>query len=748
MGKSNAESEPLFSPIKTTDDADDEETAASSAASDGGPLTNYQDDAAQASSPSRRGDEGPETRFRDDPSDNIFDWGEGGSSSGGKDKSKDEDNGGGQEASGDDMYRIEEQDNDFDFSPVSLHDDDSEDEENNSSNNDEKKEKERIRIKANKLINERIYDDIDDDDDDEDERIFVGGGWGRHGSQFSCCPHGICAWCCRGDKPPAYSRGPPKPKSHGLCKMVCVGIAFLVLVVGSGYVGYEAGIPIDDDDADLEKSSEEGDSENVIHHTHPKGEEWLEWLEHEKEDFHLHHWNFTLYNPHHNDESDSNEAKHEIFKKSHFQPRTQAELLKMSEHVFQACSERSLKTDAGRNACLHMCHGHYCCFEKDVAFGSCVAEENSYCFAYAACENLVIDFEMNNANTVVKGSVGQIQNPQDGTLNMLDVKLLQDTCSKENIATLEGIRDCTAFCQHHLCCFNELEEENCAKEHSGECQAYDSCGILVDGPDDVVAGEVVSGPAASSPFPAADELVSKRNFKDDCMQSNFHENLDICKSHCSRYECCYLPERSCYEANYLECDEYYICEDFYIDEEQPPKGNGVAASLGSSSNQAVGTASSGAYDHSETNVNKDIETAVQAVCGLGADHPGDDSWVTACHALCANYLCCFSQEGTESNCRDTYGDDQCDSYQGCIVLHTSSESNSNSNSPGSTLNDQEVMEVNNACVSKARRDPWLNEKCNEACSVRSCCFENGPGDCSSMNQEWCDEFEACGLLYT
>ena len=54
------------------------------------------------------------------------------------------------------------------------------------------------------------------------------------------------------------------------------------------------------------------------------------------------------------------------------------------------------RTQAGHEACLSFCHGHYCCFERDPAFGSCVGELNSYCFAYAACENVLGDFEMNN----------------------------------------------------------------------------------------------------------------------------------------------------------------------------------------------------------------------------------------------------------------------------------------------------------------------------------------------------------------
>merc|ERR1712071_208329 len=113
--------------------------------------------------------------------------------------------------------------------------------------------------------------------------------------------------------------------------------------------------------------------------------------------------------------------------------------------------------------------------------------------------------------------------------------------------------------------------------------------------------------------------------------------------------------------------------------------------------------------------------------------------------LCSNYLCCFSTEGTESNCRDSYGNEVCDAYQGCKVLHTTStDSNGNvhefdlggptpggsgvssptppsptppppSPKPITKKNQSEIAAVEEACVPKARRDPWLIERCRKAC---------------------------------
>ena len=45
------------------------------------------------------------------------------------------------------------------------------------------------------------------------------------------------------------------------------------------------------------------------------------------------------------------------------------------------------------------------------------------------------------------------------------------------------------------------------------------------------------------------------------------QNRDTCKTHCSRYACCFRQEDSCYEKNSEECDEYFMCEDFFIADE-------------------------------------------------------------------------------------------------------------------------------------------------------------------------------------
>jgi hypothetical protein len=739
------ESEPLFNRLQTTDDDDDVELA-----NDGGPSTRYRDDPSPPRSDRKKDDgAGPETRYKDDPSASIFNWDDGGGGGGGDGddgedkKSKDSDLGSG------DVYQINDgeiNDDDVGFSPVSLHDDDDDDDEGGGENG------RTIRAKANVLLKKRVFDDKDDynddddDDDGDDDRIFVGGGWGRHGSRLSWCPRGICS-CCRGkptyskldhSKPPAYSRGPPSStRDSSVLKAACLTIAFLVAVVAFGYLGYQAGLPVDDDadGAALDGNGTTGVVAISKRHPHTKGEEWLEasssWVEHEKEIIHNRpHWNFP--------------RNKKWFNRGTFEPMTQSDLLKLSENVFQSCSERSLQTTPGRDACLSLCHGHYCCFEKEAKFGGCVSAKNSYCFAYAACESVIGDFMMTNAN--VASTEGLL--PGEGVaLNALDAKLLEDACSMVSVATLDGIRDCNAFCQHHLCCFSGNAGENCFGEHAGECLEYGACRTLVDPvlPEDLdtnpyptsTPGVTGGDDADSAPSPAAPAGDSQGGTSDGG------------------------------DAN--DAQSAASAGDGGGD------GGGWGAGLDSLSaadelagGVADGPGDDGGGGHHEEPVSSDagkkisaIASAVQAVCGLAS--PGDDTWVTACHALCANYLCCFSTDGTTSNCRDALGDAACDAYQACTVLLNSpndpeeeaphmdtsyddEESPAEESIPWEETEEGRMNEIYEACLPRARVDPNLADRCRKACNSRSCCWLDGPGNCASLNEGWCGEYEPCKVI--
>ena len=359
------------------------------------------------------------------------------------------------------------------FTPISLHDEDEEEEEDDDSDVSGSNVLRPHNGFMGNVISRRggggsnrrhEYGPVGIEDGVEHKgRLFVGGGWGRHGSTTNCCScqRRSCFSC-------GFGGGTG-----------CLLVVFVVLTLLSGFLGYEAGLPVqlldtttnngttttttlslaNDATNDNADNDDDDDGFETTQHTTTHGDLWLEWLQHEKSQIHLPHLhlNFTRHNPIITTNSKTNQLQ------LSFPSMTQADLLEHSEHIFQSCSERSLATQVGRSACLSLCHGHYCCFEKDVEFGSCVTTKNSYCFVYAACENVVMDFGFTNINTdddnKKEGSGGGGSVDVDG-LNRQDLELLEETCSKENVATLEGIRDCNAFCQHHLCCFSSDEGEN------------------------------------------------------------------------------------------------------------------------------------------------------------------------------------------------------------------------------------------------------------------------------------------------
>ncbi|KAL7485740.1 hypothetical protein ACHAW6_011342 [Cyclotella cf. meneghiniana] len=271
----------------------------------------------------------------------------------------------------------------------------------------------------------------------QDQYLHVGGGWGRHGSNKSNMCYPLYRICNR---------------------WTIVTLTFVMMVLAFGMLGYEAGQPVD--------TQNSGMNENEGKKPVTKGEEWIEWIEHPKDHIHWPHIQHHSSNLDNNGNRESNVL---------FQPQSQSQLLQTSKDIFHSCNEHSLSTPAGRTACIKACQGRICCFEKDSNYGSCVNDAYSYCFAYAACENLLQDFHMNNV--VESGTETTPKN--GGRLNEQDKNLLRSACSSENVLRLEGIRDCNAFCMHHLCCFNG---EGCGTESSndgGICDDYDACKVLV-----------------------------------------------------------------------------------------------------------------------------------------------------------------------------------------------------------------------------------------------------------------------------
>mmetsp|Transcript_20834 Transcript_20834/g.41424 ORF Transcript_20834/g.41424 Transcript_20834/m.41424 type:complete len:773 (+) Transcript_20834:141-2459(+) len=760
---------------------------------------NTTDEEAPSSSSSRRGKKKstvkknnnipPPTSYRDDPSNSyrdnvevpsVFDWGDSSSSSGaalssaGGHGHKKSDNNHNSSTSFDPDVEIP-------FTPISLHDEEEDDDSEVSGSMALRPHNGLLSKVVSRRGGGHEYNPIGigggDDDEEQEGRLFVGGGWGRHGSSMDWCS---CQrrFCC--------SRGGNSGGSMLCSSTGCFLVIFLALTFLCGYLGYEAGLPVTLDttinDTATSLPLEDGTDGFATTHTITHGDLWLEWIKKEKDE-HLHlphlHLNFTKRHAPIIFTDDNNQLQRS------FPPMTQADLLEHSENLFQSCSERSIATQVGREACLSLCHGHYCCFEKDVEFGSCVATPNSYCFVYAACENVIMDFGFTNINledgsTKVKNEGGSVD--VDG-LNREDLELLDASCSKENVATLDGIRDCNAFCQHHLCCFSSDEGENCQGDHVEECEAYESCRIIAEGPEGEESGggsggsgSNVSGGGGS--ITVTPNQVEKAVF-DACYFGNDESKVtprlvSECHSICSSRYCCFESQTMFSNCRGTvgddECELYSLCEQMInergeevknfieLDEKEFDTGDSSSSNNGVDSGTSYRPGSNGGFiDESEfeATVNE-----VKAACAH--DESVGDSWVAGCHAMCADYLCCFSTDGTGSNCKDVHGDDVCEAYSGCKVLYSSSSASKltfDSQQPQQQQQQQQqqqmsaqdkeqvqIDEMTETCVPKIRRDVDLRERCRNVCASRDCCWKDGPGNCYQMNTDWCEEFSLCEIL--
>jgi len=292
------------------------------------------------------------------------------------------------------------------------------------------------------------------------------------------------------------------------------------------------------------------------------------------------------------------------------------------------------------------------------------------CDEYYICEEFYADdgvaygISSNRPNAVFVTEKKEKKNHNSYAATVVVSRGFQKDCLDSNLYQNWDI--CRGHCNPYECCFRA--QGSCYAEQKLECDEYYICEEFYadDGVEDADA-------TAALDFSRGDNQQVSPLFNDDCMQDNLYANWDVCKNHCTNYKCCFDSEEggSCYDDRMMECEAYFICKEFSADEDE---GVGTTQEQWERenpqetlSNQAtVAPKSQGVNDHTSAGVNADLKNAVHAVCNPGDGNSGESMILTACQALCSNYLCCFSH-GT-ANCRNAVGGDVCDAYQECSVL--------------------------------------------------------------------------------
>jgi len=392
------------------------------------------------------------------------------------------------------------------------------------------------------------------------------------------------------------------------------------------------------------------------------------------------------------------------------------------------CSEEELEENEG--PCQDKCKPYECCFTNDA----CPSTINAQCSQYEPCRNYFETF----APEIKVSHQGR---PRD------DFEVL---CSSES-KLKQNENFCRSRCSPYACCF-EVPENSCYRSKPLECERYYICeefsmGIVGGGDDSSTRTKTVAAPVPSptnSGISVSNPNSMQQSFKTLCTQSTLAQNWETCKNHCSEFECCFSLENSCYQQKRLECNEYYICEEFYEDKEEE---NVAFKALCTPSNlqQNWDTCKSqcSEFECCFTNGNSCYQEKKQGcdehyICediygeedsefkALCTPSNLQQNWDT-CKSQCSEFECCFR------NANSCYQEKQqeCDEHYICEDFYE----------------EEGYSGFKAQCAPSNLRRNW--DACKSQCSAFECCFvnDNNANSCYEENSQECDEHMLCEEFY-
>lgn len=117
----------------------------------------------------------------------------------------------------------------------------------------------------------------------------------------------------------------------------------------------------------------------------------------------------------------------------------------------------------------------------------------------------------------------------------------------------------------------------------------------------------------------------------------------------------------------------------------------------------------------------------------------------ACEAKCQDRACCFVDGAF--NCRQDL-ESWCLEFSACDNLakinpKTEGQSSTESISEGDGGQEDHHTPVQEACEPSKLQDPDLMSRCEDMCSTRRCCWEQGHDSCYDYDPHWCNEYKVC-----
>jgi hypothetical protein len=217
-------------------------------------------------------------------------------------------------------------------------------------------------------------------------------------------------------------------------------------------------------------------------------------------------------------------------------------------------------------SCHSACAERLCCLVDANIGSNCRATVGKKeCDAYIPCEVLINEKSGKEITTALGAEK-----------KFADVEDIEVMCNEGVTKSSKMYEDCEERCNQRSCCFEDNPAYSCYDMEKEWCNEFSSCshvGYNFLDPDVSAGGEkadTATGNAAPSfKFDATSSGDSPLDpnpdsFKKICSVDNVRQNWDACGKHCAGLKCCFMMENSCYDQKKEQCDEYSICEDFFL----------------------------------------------------------------------------------------------------------------------------------------------------------------------------------------
>lgn len=433
----------------------------------------------------------------------------------------------------------------------------------------------------------------------------------------------------------------------------------------------------------------------------------------------------------------------------------------IAEKVEQTCElpDQSGIDQKWVTECHSICASHLCCL-VDARMGSnCRSTVGiQECNAYSTCEVLINSSgkEMTQAKDIEDKYGGIGVHDDDAIKNIEDIGAI---CPGDVGRDPKRKEACKEQCSERSCCFESKPEYSCyhmvscflhdidcviavetslcahlymsiIKQEQEWCDEYKACYVVDLHLHDFSEKDPANPPKAG--LSQSNSNNAKQTFKDLCNTINIENNWDTCKEHCSEFACCFDSHNSCYANKGMECDEYFICEEFFPGDRAPTIENSAPAIGNNSPAPKLDAFLSGL----------EADCSSQSLKTLhGVEH---------CFNKCQAHLCCHPADAIEDekfDCSDTMP--ECNPYSACESLVSSY----NLWKPPSTAFDQYAVTiaVNDACnhlKNSATATEQAVAKCHQVCEARMCCLTDSKhGSCvDAVGEKECGDYSACNVL--